>query len=165
MTGLERLRAYRKNPIFVTLALSLLANVWSFNKLADFMHSEAKEVMTLMAVLLGAALALWIGLFWISNTRFGLWLSEKGELEDINDTYNFSVVLFFVGALGCIASAYLKPEHIWVQNVVLWIVLLAFVEVWGLLRNTKNLLRLHTEFNRRSNKIQQIRSGDDARPS
>lgn len=162
MTKGEKVRAYSTNLLVAGLILSALANVWSFTRLADFMHSEAKDILTLLAVLLGAALALWVGLFWISNTRFGLWLSEKGELEDINDTYNFSVVLFVIACLVCIASAYAKVERVWLHNVALWISLQAFLEVYGLLNNTRNLLRLHSRFNRLPDNIRQIRSDDAA---
>jgi hypothetical protein len=159
MTKIEAIRAYGAEPVLATLVLSLLSHIWSFAALADFMHAEARDVITILEVLLAASFALWIGLFWVSNTEFGSWLSENGELENINNTYIFTVVVFLVATLACLPSAYLTGKQVWVQNASLWIVLVAFFNVSGLLNNTRNLLRLHAAYGQRSQKLMSIKRG------
>jgi len=153
MKFIEKFRAYVAEPVLASLFLSILGQTFSFRSLADFTHSEARDALALFLVLLGAAFALWIGLFWVSNTDFGAWLAERGELEAINDTYIYTVVAFLAAGLACLPSAFLSVDHVEFHGMVLWLQLFALCCVPSMLTNTRSLLRLHSVFNQRSQKI------------
>src|SRR5215467_6673939 len=158
VTRSEKIRGYIAEPVIASLVVLAASHLWSFAQLSDFMHAEAKDFLSFLEILLGAAFALWIGLFWVSNTEFGSWLSEKGELQEMHNTYVFSVICLFIATIGCIPAAYFDAKHLWTQNIVLWIVLSAILNIPSLLNNTRNLLRLHAVFNQRLQKVKPIRN-------
>jgi hypothetical protein len=137
MTKAEVARAYVTEPLLSGLVLSLLVNYFGRDTNAKFMHGEARDILSLGVVLLAAALALWVGLFWMSNSEFGRWLEGKKMLEPINSAY--------------VASAIVLPGE--------------FVALWGistmitLLSNTRNLLQLHGLYGRQPKVVSEIKAG------
>lgn len=153
MTIGEKIRAYAVEPVLATLTISLLANLFSWHQLADFMHTEAKDILALMLVLLASALAIWVGLFWVSNTPFGMWLIEKGDFDGIQTTYVYAIVGIFSATLGCIVSAYLDSTHLVLQAIAIWFACFGLYTLPFLLNNTRMLLKLHAVFSTRPRKV------------
>jgi hypothetical protein len=108
--------------------------------------------------LLGASLALWVGLFWISSTPFGEWLSARAALESLNTAYITSIAVLLVGCLACILCAYLKPEHVSSQIFGVFVSTYGLATVPTMLNNTHKLLKLHGLFGRQGNKVTDMRS-------
>jgi hypothetical protein len=158
MTKAEYLRAYLPEPLAAVLALSLLANCFGYSTLADFMHAEARDGLSLLTVLLGASLALWVGLFWISNTLFGEWLSARSALEALNAAYITSITVLLIACLSCIVCAYLKPDHVYSQMFGVFFSIYGLATLPTTLNNTHKLLKLHALFGRQGNKVTDMRS-------
>jgi hypothetical protein len=152
----EKIRAYVVEPVLASLTLAALGDYFPFSKLSEFMHSEARDVLNLLLVLLASALALWIGLFWVSNTPFGVSLTERGEIEAIHTTYVYSVIVLFAACVGCILAAFVDQAHLVIENIILWISLFALYSVPFLLNNTRQWLKLYSAFVVRNRKVAQI---------
>jgi hypothetical protein len=158
MTRAEYLRAYLLEPVAAVLTLSLLMNFFGKSSLAEFMHSEARDVLSLLLVLLAASLAIWVGLFWISNTLFGQWLSARAALEKINAAYITSIAILLFGCISCVFCAYLKADHVYSQLFGVFASLYGLATVPSMLNNTHQLLKLHGLFGRQNNKVTDMRS-------
>lgn len=158
MTKGEIVRAYITEPVISALTLSLLVNWLGITKNAGFMHEEARDILSLGVVLLGASLALWIGLFWISSSEFGQWLASKGMIEHINASYVTSTVVLLVSCVLCILCVHIPPTYLWIQ------VLGEFFALWGLasmptlLNNTRHLLRLHGVYTHQPKPVTEMKS-------
>jgi hypothetical protein len=158
MTKAETIRAYVAEPIVSGLALSLLINWLGVAANAAFMHDEARDILSLGVVLLGASLALWIGLFWISSSDFGQWLAARRMLEPINSAYVASAVVLLVACVLCILCAHASAAYVKLQTVG------EFFSLWGLfsmptlLNNTRHLLRLHGQFGNQPKPVPEIKS-------
>jgi hypothetical protein len=148
MTKAETVRAYLTEPILSALVLSFLFNEFGKDANLAFMHDEARDVLSLFVVLLAAAMALWIGLFWISSSDFGQWLANKRMLEPINLSYIASAVILLTSCVLCILCAHASVSHTWLQLVGEYFALYGLVSIATLLNNTRHLLRLHGEFAR-----------------
>lgn len=159
MTITERSRAYLPEPLIAALMLSVSINMFGKPTLANFMHSEARDMLSLLTVLLGASLALWIGLFWVSNSAFGQWLSSRGVLESINAAYITSIAVLMTACISCILCAYLAPAHIRTQLTGLFISFYGLSTIPTMLNNTRNLLKLHGKFGRQPSAVTDIRPG------
>jgi|GEM_PF-5394082 len=158
MTRVETVRAYLTEPIMSALVLSLLVNRFGITANSAFMHDEARDILSLGVVLLGTALALWIGLFWVSSSEFGQWLASKQMLEPINTAYVASAVILLSNCVLCILCAHASASHIWLQITG------EFCSLWGLasmptlLNNTRHLLRLHGLYGRQPKVVSDIRT-------
>jgi hypothetical protein len=158
MTKTETIRAYITEPILSALALSLLINSFGKTANATFMHEEARDILSLGVVLLAASLALWIGLFWISNSEFGQWLASRHMLEPINTAYIASAVILLTSCVLCILCAHIPASFVWLHLVG------EFTSLWGLftmptlLNNTRHLLRLHGLYGRQLKAVPEIKS-------
>lgn len=153
MLSAEKIRTYVAEPLLASLTLSVVINFLPMREVATFMHSEARDILSLLLVLLGSALALWVGLFWVSNTPFGAWLMDQGDFDGIQRTYIYSIFNMFLACLGCVIAAYLEPSHVYAQTSVLWLALFAFYTMPFLLNNTRLLLKLHALFSNRPRKV------------
>jgi hypothetical protein len=139
----EILRAYLSEPILAGLVLSLLVNVYGSSKNADFMHDEARDILSLLLVLLAASIALWAGLFFITATDFGKWLHLKGMMESINNAYISCSVIFLAGSVLCIVCAHVSAQITKIQIVGEFFCLWSLAVVIPMLNNTRHLLKLH----------------------
>jgi len=158
MTKTETIRAYLTEPILAALALSLLVNRFGKAGNAAFMHDQARDILSLGVVLLGAALALWIGLFWISSTEFGQWLANKQMLEPINAAYIATAVTLLTSCVLCILCAHASTSHVTLQITGEFFSLLGLASMPTLLNNTRHLLRLHGQFGRQPRAVPEIKS-------
>jgi hypothetical protein len=158
VTKAEQLRAYIPEPVAAILLLSLSTNLWGKSALSDFMHVAAHDALSLLTVLLGASLALWIGLFWIANTAFGQWLASQKVLETINAAYITSIAILLIACICCIFCAYLSPAHTYVQLLGIFTNLYGLATIPTLLNNTRKLLKLHGLFGRQSSKVTDMRT-------
>jgi ABC-type multidrug transport system permease subunit len=158
MSKAELIRAYLIEPTVSALALSLLINWLGASANSNFMHDEARDILSLAVVLLGASLALWIGLFWISSSEFGQWLASKGMLKHINAAYIASTVTLLSTCVLCILCAHVPATTTWLQIAG------EFLSIWGLLtmptllNNTRHLLRLHGLFASQPRPVTEIKS-------
>lgn len=153
------IRSFAPEPIVSALAISLLVNGFGVAGNAAFMHDEARDILSLGVVLVGAALALWIGLFWISSSDFGLWLSAKRVMERINAAYIASTVILLVGCVLCILCAHVSPTHAMLQLTGEFFAIYGLSTLATLLNNTRMLLKLHGEYERQRRPVTEIRSG------
>ncbi len=158
MTKAEQLRAYILEPAAAVLGLSVSANIWGKTALSNFMHVAARDALSLLTVLLGASLALWIGLFWIANTPFGQWLASQRVLETINAAYITSIAVLLIACICCIFCANLSSAHTSVQLVGIFTNLYGLATIPALLNNTHQLLKLHGIFGRQSSKVTDMRT-------
>jgi hypothetical protein len=158
MTRTETIRAYVTEPVISALILSLLVNYFGINANAVFMHEEARDILSLGVVLLGAALALWIGLFWISSTEFGRWLATKNMLEAINAAYVISSTILLGTCVTCILCAHISASHTHLQLTGEFLSLCGLACMPTLLNNTRHLLKLHGLFGRFPKSVSEIRS-------
>jgi hypothetical protein len=158
VTRAETVRAYVTEPILSALILSVLINWYGTAANATFMHDEARDILSLGVVLLGASLALWIGLFWISSSEFGQWLSSKRALEPINAAYVVSASILLTDCIFCILCAHVAASYLWLQITG------EFFSLWGLasmptlLNNTRHLLRLHGLYGSQPRPISEFKS-------
>jgi hypothetical protein len=152
----ERLRMYALEPLAATFCLSVLANLFGRATLADFIHTEAHDILSLFAVLLGAALALWVGLFWISNTPFGQWLAERAVLETINAAYIATILILLFGCLTAMICAYLGSQHTYSQVFGAFAFIYGLATVPSTLSNTHKLLKLHGAYGRQQAKVAEM---------
>lgn len=146
MTQRERIRAYAIEPIFATLFISLLVNWLGLDRNIDFMHSAARDLLSILLVLLGASLGLWIGIFWVSNTDFGRWLAERGELKPINDAFIWTCVTILMSSVMCVLCGFLSVEHRYIQLIGEWSTTYSLFSILTMLKNTRGLLDLHSLF-------------------
>lgn len=157
MNKAEKARAYLTEPILSALILSLLINRFGKSANAAFMHDEARDILSLCVVLLGAALALWIGLFWLSSSEFGQWLAKKQMLESINAAYVTSTVVLLANCVVCILCAHVPADYGWLQ------ISGEFCSLWGLasmpilLNNTRHLLRLHALYGNQPKPVSEMK--------
>lgn len=158
MTKAETIRAYIVEPLLAALAISLSINIFGKSANVAFMHDEARDILSLAVVLLGASLALWIGLFWISSSDFGKWLAAKEMIEPINAAYVASTVILLVACLFCIICAHLPVAYVRTQIAGEFFVFCGLATVPTLLNNTWHLLRLHSLFTRLPRQVPEIRS-------
>jgi hypothetical protein len=158
MTTREKFRAYTVEPVLATLILSIAVNCSSLAKVSGFMRSVDKDALSILVVLLAAVLAVWIGLFWIAATPFGMWLSQHGEREDIDDTYIYSIWVFLISCIAAVIGSVVKETQIFLQVSVAWLILVALLSVVGVINNTRGILRLHARFMDRSSKITTLKS-------
>lgn len=158
MTRAETVRAYVAEPVVSALILSLLVNWRGTAANAEFMHDEARDILSLGVVLLGASLALWIGLFWVSSTEFGQWLAARRMMEAINASYVASSVILLATCVLCILCAHAQASNKWLQ------VAGEFFSLWGLasmptlLNNTRHILKLHSQFGSQPRTVAEIKS-------
>lgn len=153
----ETVRQYAVEPLVATLFTSLLVNYFGQLQIAEFMHDEARDILGLSAVLLAAALALWIGLFWIASSEFGAWLSLKGVLSQIDRAYVASAVSLLIVCVSCIVCAHVGFAHKHTQVIGLGIALEGLVNVPTLLNNTRLLLKLHAAYGHQKRNVAEIR--------
>jgi len=159
MTTTERVRAYLPEPLLAAFMLSVSMNIFGKPSLANFMHAEARDILSLLTVLLGASLALWVGLFWVSNSTFGKWLSARGALQSINAAYITSVAVLMAACVSCLLCAYLTPAYLKTQLIGISISLYGLLTVPTMLNNTRILLGLHGKFGSQSASVTDIRPG------
>ena len=143
MNRVEMLRAYLTEPILAGLVSSLLINAYGSAKNAEFMHAEARDILSLLLVLLAASIALWAGLFFITATEFGKWLDSKKMMQPINNAYIASSVIFLTGSVLTIVCAHAEATSTKIQIVGQFICLLCLIDVIPMLNNTRHLLKLH----------------------
>ena len=146
MSKSEIVRAYIGEPLLAALVVSLLVNIYGVQQNAEFMHAEARDILSLLLVLLAASIALWVGLFFITTTEFGKWLDSRRMTEPTNDAYIASTIIFLVGALLCIICAHVGPQSIKLQIFGEFMCLWSLAAVIPMLNNTRHLLRLHGLF-------------------
>jgi hypothetical protein len=146
MTTGEKWRAYLPEPLIAILIESLLLNWRGAPANAQFMHSEARDILSLLLVLLSASLALWIGLFWVSSTEFGQWLSKRGELNPINNAFVSTIIILVLSCVVSIICAFADGGYVKVMLVGELFSILSLVSVPGMLMNTSGLLKLHSLF-------------------
>jgi hypothetical protein len=158
MTKSEKFRAYSTEPVLATLLLSLAVNWSSMGKIAAFVHTVAKDALSILVVLFAAVLAVWIGLFWIAGTPFGAWLQQRGERDDIDGSYIYTIWVFFIACIGAAIGGAVGESRIWIQVPIAWVILLALLSTKGLITNTRSLLRLHAHFVDRSSNVTQLKS-------
>ena len=161
MTRAETARAYLTEPILSALVLSLLIIWLGGTANAAFMHDEARDVLSLCVVLLGAALALWIGLFWISTNEFGHWLATKQMLEPINTAYVASTKVLLINCILCIFCAHASASQTWLQFPGEFFSLWGISTMYTLLNNTRLLLKLHGLYGGRPKPVPEIESSQD----
>jgi hypothetical protein len=159
MTKLESARAYLTEPTLAALILSSLINYFGMDANAKFMHGEARDVLSLSVVLLAAALALWVGLFWVANSDFGRWLESKKMLEPINSAYVASAVVLLCNCVFCILCAHVDASYHGLQLTGEFVALWGIATMLTLLSNTRNLLRLHGLYGSRPKAISEIKAG------
>ncbi len=160
MTATERIRAYLPEPVLAAFALSVSINIFGKASLANFMHSEARDILGLLTMLLGASLALWVGLFWISNSEFGKWLSSRGALQSINAAYITSVAVLMAACVACLLCAYLSSAYSKTQLGGVFIAVYGLLTVPTMLNNTRMLLNLHGAFGKKRSTVTDIRPGN-----
>lgn len=158
MTRMETVRAYVTEPILSALVLSLLINRFGNIANASFMHDEARDILSLGVVLLAAALALWIGLFWVSSSEFGQWLASKKMLEPTNTAYVASAVVLLSCCVLCILCAHVPASQIKLQIAGEFGALWGLASMPSLLNNTRHLLRLHGLYVRQPKPVSEIKS-------
>lgn len=146
MTVGEKLRSYSVEPVLATLLLLLALQVFPKPSIAAMEHAEARDLLAISAVMLGASFALWIGLFWVSSTKFGEWMARKNELTDVGDTYIYAIAVWLVATLSTVMAAFLSADFTKTQLVCLWFFGVALLSVPGMLNNTRNLIKLHSAF-------------------
>lgn len=158
MTKAELIRAYSPEPVTAVLILSILLNIFGKSSLSDFMHTEAHDALSLFTVLLGASLALWIGLFWISSSEFGQWLASRMVLETINVAYITSITILLIASLACIFCAYVSQQHVAVQLIGLFACVYGLATLPMMLNNTHKLLKLHGMFGRQRSNVMDMKT-------
>src|ERR1039458_2667153 len=157
MTRAETARAYVTEPILSALALALLINRLGDTANAAFMHDEARDILSLCLVLLGAALALWIGLFWVSSSEFGQWLGSKQMLEPVNAAYVASAAVLLINCILCILFAHAAAWYKWLQFAGEFFSLWGIATMHTLLNNTRLLLKLHGLYGAQTRPVPEIR--------
>ena len=143
--------AYIVEIIASTVIVILAFSVFDFSDVIIFVHSSSKDVASNFAVILLAAS---LGFFWTfyskSDSPFVQWLHEKGVFEVYARSFLFSIGVYVLLVVSLILVMNISSSLI--ATLSLWLSILGLINVYSLIKNTYDLMKLNALFNRKSKK-------------
>lgn len=143
--------AYIVEIIASTGMVLLVFAIFSFSEIIRFVHSSSKDVASNFAVVLLAAS---LGLFWTfyskSDSPFVLWLHEKEVFEVYAHSFLFSIGVYVLLVASLILV--MNTSNSLVAIVSLWLSVLGLINVYSLIKNTYDLMKLNALFNQKNKK-------------
>lgn len=127
--------------------LALLCVVFGVDPVASFMRDVAVDVATLFGVvLLAASLAFLWAFYTKADTDFYKWLNNKGALEPYFAAAGYVIaVSFFATACPILLKKVPAVEY---ALTVVFVEILALINLYTLVKNVLGLMHLNAEFNR-----------------
>ncbi|XOB91773.1 hypothetical protein ACMC9M_15850 [Pseudomonadota bacterium 24LQ007] len=143
--------AYIVEIIASTVIVILTLSVFDFSEVIGFVHSSSKDIASNFAVVLLAAS---LGLFWTfyskSDSPFVQWLHEKKAFEVYARSFLFSIGVYVLLVVSLILAMNTSSSSIAILS--LWLSVLGLVNVYSLIKNTYDLMKLNALFNRKKGK-------------
>lgn len=140
--------AYFVEIIFSTVIVILAFSVFEFSEVIKFVRSSSNDVASNFAVVLLAAS---LGLFWTfyskSDSPFVQWLHEKEAFEVYAISFLFSIGVYVLLVVSLILVMNTSSHLIAILS--LWLSVLGLINVYSLIKNTYDLMKLNALFNRK----------------
>lgn len=141
--------AYVVEIFLSSIIMSLAFLVFEYSEVVEFSRTASKDIATNFAVVMLAAS---LGLFWTfyskSDSPFVQWLHEKRAFEVYAWSFLFSIGVYVFLVLFLILTTNISSD--WISIVSLWLFVLGLINVYSLIKNTYDLMRLNALFNRKS---------------
>lgn len=145
--------AYIVEVIASTAIVVFTLSVFDFHEVIEFIHSSSKDIANNFAVVLLAAS---LGLFWTfyskSDSPFVAWLHEKGAFDVYARSFLFSIGIYVFLVVSLILTMNTSSSSIAVFS--LWLSILGLINVYSLIRNAYDLMKLNALFNSKQKDIQ-----------
>lgn len=143
--------AYIVEIVASTVIVLLTFAIFNFSEVIRFVHSSSKDIASNFAVVLLAAS---LGLFWTfyskSDSPFVQWLHEKEAFEVYARSFLFSIGVYVVLVVSLILV--MNASNDLVAIVSLWLSVLGLINVYSLIKNTYDLMKLNALFNQKKKK-------------
>ncbi|WP_339118686.1 hypothetical protein [Halomonas sp. BMC6] len=143
--------AYIVEIIASTVIVILTLSVFDFSEVIRFVHSSSKDIASNFAVVLLAAS---LGLFWTfyskSDSPFVQWLHEKEAFAVYARSFLFSIGVYVLLVVSLILVMNTSSKSIAILS--LWLSVLGLINVYSLIKNTYDLMKLNALFNRKKGK-------------
>ena len=144
--------AYFVEIISSTAIVILAFSVFEFSEVIKFVHSSSNDVASNFAVVLLAAS---LGLFWTfyskSDSPFVQWLHEKEAFEVYARSFLFSIGVYVL--LVVLLILVMNTSSSILAVLSLWLSVLGLINVYSLIKNTYDLMKLNALFNRKNKKL------------
>lgn len=141
--------AYFVEIIWSTVIVILVFSVFEFSEIIEFVHSSSNDVASNFAVVLLAAS---LGLFWTfyskSDSPFVQWLHEEEAFEVYARSFLFSIGVYVLLVVSLILV--MNTSNSLIAILSLWLSVLGLINVYSLIRNTYDLMKLDALFNRKN---------------
>ncbi|MBS97431.1 MAG: hypothetical protein CMI01_01965 [Oceanospirillaceae bacterium] len=140
--------AYIVEVIASAVIVVLTLSVFEFSEVIGFVYSSSKDIASNFAVVLLAAS---LGLFWTfyskSDSPFVQWLHEKGAFSVYARSFLFSIGVYVLLVVSLILTMNISSSAMAIFS--LWLSVLGLVNVYSLIKNTYDLMKLNALFNRK----------------
>lgn len=134
-----------------TVTVILMFVIFEFSEVIEFVHSSSKDVASNFAVVLLAAS---LGFFWTfyskSDSAFVQWLHERSAFDVYAHSFLFSIGVYIFLVVSLILVMNTSNDLIAILS--LWLFVLALINVYSLIKNAYDLMKLNALFNRMKNK-------------
>ncbi|MEL7981724.1 hypothetical protein AAG584_16900 [Vreelandella titanicae] len=139
--------AYIVEIISSTFVVILAFSIFDFSEVIKFVRASSNDVASNFAVVMLAAS---LGLFWTfyskSDSPFVQWLHEKEAFEVYAHSFFFSVGVYVILVVSLILVMNTSSNLIAILS--LWLSVLGLINVYSLIKNTYDLMKLNALFNR-----------------
>ena len=143
--------AYIVEVVASTVIVFLTFAILEFSEVIRFVHSSAKDVASNFAVVLLAAS---LGLFWTfyskSDSPFVQWLHEKEAFEVYARSFLFSIGVYVLLVASLILVMNTSSSLVAILSI--WLSVLGLINVYSLIKNIYDLIKLNALFNRKNKK-------------
>ncbi len=138
--------AYVVEIVASTALVILMLSVFEFSEVVEFVQLSSKDIASNFAVVLLAAS---LGLFWTfyskSDSPFMQRLHEIEAFEVYARSFLFSIGIYVLLVVSLISSMNTSSSSIAILS--LWLSVLGLINVYSLIKNTYDLMKLNAVFN------------------
>ena len=137
---------YLVEVVLSSAILALLLLTTDRKLLISVACTHAKDFATfIIAPMFVASVGLIAALFSITNSDFGEWLLSKKALDVYLYAFGVSVVIYFFSTMALIL---VNPQFNEILILsTLWLLIIAIINIYSLIKNTFDLIRLNAKFN------------------
>ena len=137
---------YLVEAVLSSAILVLLLLTTDRKLLISFASIHARDFATfIVAPMFAASVGLIVALFSITNSDFGEWLIGKKALDVYLYAFGVGVAIYFFSTIALIL---VNPQfnEILIFST-LWLLIFAIINIYSLIKNTFDLIRLNAKFN------------------
>ena len=154
---------YLVEVLLAGLAQTLAILFCGGGKVAAFVVDTAGAWAAFTGVLLAAALAIWIVLFQVATTAFGEWLMWRGAMKVYSRAFAYAAIVYAVGTVLLIICMSIKSSEI-LAHLSFFALLLGVVNLMTMVKTTKELLDLQTEYKRQEKVLKKTQTAPPTEP-